>query len=288
MSRFSIQTDSGTRYDENEDAVGYDESLALWLVADGMGGHAAGEVASKIARDTFIERIRTGESHTQAALSAHSQIVISGDEHEAQSGMGSTIVAMQIIDEHAALVWVGDSRVYLWRAGHLSVVTRDHSYVQTLIDQGQLSDATARNHPKRNMVTQVLGVGDPQPETAYLSLRPGDWLILCSDGLNDELTDGEIAELLESTYDVSNVAELLVSQAVQNGGRDNVSVIAVEYENPSKSHEIPEDVTVKSDGEIMPTAIWASIRRFPGRPLVLGLIAALALFLAYWIVIGFR
>lgn len=288
MSSFSIHTDPGAKYDDNEDTVGYDESLALWLVADGMGGHAAGEIASKIARDTFIERIRSGENHTQAALTAHSQIALSAEVQEAQSGMGSTIAAMQIIDGYAELVWVGDSRVYLWRAGHLSVVTHDHSYVQSLIDEGSLSNETARNHPKRNMVTQVLGLGDPEPETVSLRLQSHDWLVLCSDGLNDELADSEIAELLKSTKDVSKVAELLVTRAVQNGGRDNVSVIAVEYEGPSKNQHKTADSRMNAAAGDGRPGVSGAIRRFMRRPIVLGLIAALALFSTFWILTDFR
>lgn len=216
MTRYSLQTDPGAKYDENEDTVGCDESLNLWLVADGMGGHAAGEVASRIAKDTFIEQMQSGVDAVQSTLNAHTAIASSAEAQQAQHGMGSTLVAMQIADQHAHVVWVGDSRCYLWRDGALSVATHDHSYVQLLIDQGHITEEAARDHPKRNMVTQVLGLGEPEPETRSVPLQTGDWLVLCSDGLNDELTDAEIAsELMAADGDVEKAADLLIQRALQ-------------------------------------------------------------------------
>ena len=279
MSSFSIQTDPGKQYDHNEDTVDHDDGLSVWLVADGMGGHAAGEVASQIARNTFIEQIRGGDSPTEAALAAHTQIALAADAQQAQQGMGSTLVALQIADCHAGLVWVGDSRAYLWRSGDLSVVTHDHSYVQMLIDQGHLTEETARNHPKRNMVTQVLGLGTPEPESRSLPLRNGDWLVLCSDGLNDELTDGEIAGILDRSEGVEQVAGLLVAQALEHGGRDNVSVIAVEYDGPTADSEL----ALERSGDTGGGALTTLIDLFKS-PMVFGIGAAVLVFIIFWIV----
>ncbi len=284
MTRYSIQTDPGTKYDENEDTVGCDETLNIWLVADGMGGHAAGEVASRIAKDAFIEQMQHGVDAVQSTLDAHAAIASSAEAQQAQHGMGSTLVAMQIADQHAHLVWVGDSRCYLWRNGVLSVATHDHSYVQLLIDQGHLTEETARDHPKRNMVTQVLGLGEPQPDTHALPLQSGDWLVLCSDGLNDELTDAEITEeLVAADGDVEQVAELLIQRALAHGGRDNVSVVAVEYDGPSARVAEPQP-TVAGDssaevaaGGSPPDGMLAWIRS----PLFMGIAAALVVFLVF-------
>lgn len=278
MTSYSMQTDPGLQYDDNEDCVGFDAATNLWLVADGMGGHAAGEVASQIAKDTFIERISAGVSHTEAVLSAHTAIAQSAEAQQAQQGMGSTLVAMQIDARHAGLVWVGDSRGYLWRDGRLSVITHDHSYVQMLIDQGHLTDETARDHPKRNMVTQVLGLGEPEPETRHLPLKTGDWLVLCSDGLNDELTDTEIAEVLvQVDGDVQQVAPRLIEQALANGGRDNVSVVAVEYDGPNAEVAEPS-AQAKAQGAPATANTWGELLR---SPLTWGIVAAVLVFIIF-------
>ena len=277
MSSFSIQTDPGNKYDHNEDTVDHDDALSLWLVADGMGGHAAGEVASQIARNIFLEKVRDGDGHVAAAIAAHEQIVLAADAQQAQQGMGSTLMAMQFADCHAGLVWVGDSRTYLWRNENLSVVTHDHSYVQMLIDQGHLNEESARGHPKRNMVTQVLGLGNPEPETRSLPLQTGDWLVLCSDGLNDELTDGEIAQILSASNGVEEVAGALIAQALANGGRDNVSVVAVQYEGPSAAPE-------PGQGSAATSAAMAIIRDLLHSPLALGVGGAILVFIIFWIV----
>ena len=299
MTRYSMQTDPGVRYEDNEDSVGFDADIDVWLVADGMGGHAAGEVASRIAKDTFIERIRSGESPSAAAMSAHTAIGSSAEAQAAQQGMGSTLVAMQIQQQHAELVWVGDSRTYLWRDGQLSVATHDHSYVQMLIDQGQLTDESARGHPKRNMVTQVLGLGEPKPETRSLPLQQGDWLVLCSDGLNDELTDAEIAEILVGNAgDIGPVAQQLVDQAIVAGGRDNVSVLAIQYYGPSAqlitepsvaaaldgqaNSEVQNDAQSESVDSAVPSS--SALAEFVRSPLFMGVAAAILVFLIFVIV----
>ena len=283
MCSYSIKTDPGTRYGNNEDTVGHDRELCVWLVADGSVGHAAGEVASQIVRDTFIEQIKQGEGHSQAALNAHRQVVRSAEAQQAQEGMGSTLVAMQIADAHAALVWVGDSRAYLWRCGHLSVVTHDHSYVQMLIDQGLLTDETARDHPKRNMVTQVLGLGSPEPETRSLPLQTGDWLVLCSDGLNDELTDAEIAAVLHASQTVKQAADDLVARALAHGGKDNVSVVAVEYDGPAAKVQPARQASAPTQIETPRGAKFGQMLR---SPVALGITAAIAVVLIFWIVMG--
>jgi protein phosphatase len=275
MISFSIQTDPGTQYEDNEDTVGCDEAMNVWVVADGMGGHAAGEVASRIAKDTFLAQLRGGEDYVASTLNAHAAIAASAEAQQAQQGMGSTLVGLQIEECHAHLVWVGDSRCYLWRGGELSVVTHDHSYVQMLIDQGHLTDETARDHPKRNMVTQVLGLGEPRPDTNSMPLQTGDWLVLCSDGLNDELTDAEISQtLIEANGDVEPVAGNLIQKALAHGGRDNVSVVAVAYDGPSAKVAGRHG---SGSGGWQDTAIGQFIRS----PVALGIVAAVAVFILF-------
>jgi protein phosphatase len=228
MTKFSMRTDPGLRYEGNEDSMGFDLELGVWLVADGMGGHAAGEVASQLAVTSFLEHMRTSGNVEAAALHAHQTIQAKAQTQAAQLGMGTTLVAVQISQVQLQIVWVGDSRAYLWRHAELTPLTTDHSYVQMLIESGDLTEATAREHPQRNMVTQVLGVGEPQPQTRRLALADGDWVLLCSDGLHDELTDAQIAEaLIEAQADIDKAADLLIERALAHGGRDNVSLMIV-------------------------------------------------------------
>lgn len=228
MTNFSMRTDAGLRYEGNEDSMGFDLELGIWLVADGMGGHAAGEVASQLAATAFIEHVRLSGDVEAAALHAHQTIQDKAQTQSAQLGMGTTLVAVQIAGAKLQVVWVGDSRAYLWRHEELTPLTTDHSYVQMLIDSGDLNETAARQHPRRNMVTQVLGVGEPQPQVRVFDLAVGDWLLLCSDGLNDELTDAQIVEaLISAQADLDRAADLLVEQALSHGGRDNVSVMVV-------------------------------------------------------------
>ncbi|HWK48853.1 MAG TPA: SpoIIE family protein phosphatase, partial [Steroidobacter sp.] len=125
-----------------------------------------------------------------------------------------------------------DSRAYLWRQGSLSSLTRDHSYLEVLRVQENLSEEQLRGHPNRNLVTRTLGIGTPEPSVATLPLRRRDWLILCSDGLNDELEDREIAEVLRAHPQLDEAAEALIEAALAKGGRDNVSAVVVEYDGP--------------------------------------------------------
>ncbi len=218
----------GRSRSNNEDVVGWDEARGLWLVADGMGGHASGEVASRIVRDTLL-----AESQQQDLASrvceAHRAILETARQDAAFDGMGSTVVAVWISGAVGHFVWVGDSRAYLLRGRDLKRLTRDHSFIELLRERDQLTEAQLRNHPNRNVVTQTLGLGEPNPSAVEVSLKSGDRILLCSDGLNDELTDEEIAEVLGQSSSPELAARHLVDSALDHGGRDNVSVIVLEY-----------------------------------------------------------
>ena len=219
-------THPGKVHEQNEDSIGWDLVQGLVFVADGMGGHAAGEVASGIAKATLLERATVPLA--DAVLDAHRAIVKTAGENPEQRGMGSTVVAMRLDRLNGELVWVGDSRAYLWRHGVLRPLTRDHSFLELLLMSKRITEAEARNHPKRNLVTQTLGIGDPAPEQEQLSLLRGDWVMLCSDGLNDELTDEEMANILRGAGTADAAVKQLIEAAVEHGGRDNVSVVIVE------------------------------------------------------------
>src|SRR5262245_12780411 len=187
--RFAGRTHPGRRGGQNEDSIGWDEGTGLWFVADGMGGHASGDVASRIVKETLLANAATATLE-EDVRKAHAAVAAEADRNAAHSNMGSTVVAMRIASRQAEIVWVGDSRAYLWRDGTLSALTRDHSFLEILREHEHLSEAQLRGHPNKNLVTQTLGIGTPMPSVSTVPLRRRDWLLLCSDGLNDELEDG--------------------------------------------------------------------------------------------------
>ena len=260
MVQFASHTHPGRVHDENEDAIGTDATHGLWLVADGMGGHASGEVASAIVRDTILQQADL--PLTEAVLAAHNAVVIGAEADGGRfRGMGSTVVAFSLRAGDGEVAWVGDSRAYLWRRGALQCVSRDHSYVELLRESIDLSETQVRTHPHRNLVTQTLGHGNPVPGSARVDLRPRDWLILCSDGLNDELTDDEIAALLRKSSAPDDAVVQLVDAALAKGGRDNVSVVIVAVSND----DLP------NNGR----RLWRRLRAQAWLPAALGVLGAL-------------
>ena len=228
---YAGRTHPGRRGGQNEDSIGWDEAHRLWFVADGMGGHASGDVASRIVRETLLA---SSEDPLEAAVrKAHQAVADAAAANSVHENMGSTVVAARLNDRVGEVVWVGDSRAYLWRKKELQLITRDHSFLELLRDQENLSDAQLRGHPNKNLVTQTLGIGAPEPSVSTLPLRTGDWLLLCSDGLNDELEDREIAAILGSHASAEEAADALIAAALAKGGKDNVSVVLVEYDGPT-------------------------------------------------------
>lgn len=229
--RFSGRTHPGRRGGTNEDVIGWDEASNLWFVADGMGGHASGDVASRVVKETLL-----GEALSlplaEALRKAHATVAATAKTDSAYDNMGSTVVAARIAGRHAEIAWVGDSRAYLWRDGSLSALTRDHSYLEMLRAQENLSEEQLRAHPDRHLVTRTLGIGTPEPALARMALQRGDWLLLCSDGLNDELEDREIAEVLRDHPEPERATQALIDTALAKGGRDNVSAVVVAYDGP--------------------------------------------------------
>ena len=229
--RFSGRTHPGRRGGPNEDVIGWDEASNFWFVADGMGGHASGDVASRIVKETLLGEALT-LSLVDAIRKAHETVAATAKTNTAYDNMGSTVVATRIVERQAEIAWVGDSRAYLWRDGALTQVTRDHSYLEVLRVQENLSEEQLRGHPNRNLVTRTLGIGTPEPSLAKVPLHRGDWLLLCSDGLNDELEDREIAEVLRTHPELEKATEALIEAALAKGGRDNVSAVVVAYDGP--------------------------------------------------------
>lgn len=225
------QSDVGRVRRHNEDSFAVREDLGLWVVADGMGGAAAGEVASAIAVDVIAREVEGGADLATAIAEANRSILDAAASGHGRAGMGSTVVAARLSGRHYTVAWVGDARAYLWGGG-LRRLSHDHSRIQELLDAGMISAEEARLHPQRSVITRVLGGPDGTAATAEQisgSLKPGQGLLLCSDGLTSEVCDEDIARVLSGNLAGSGqgqaAAERLVTLALDHGGGDNVTVI---------------------------------------------------------------
>jgi PPM family protein phosphatase len=232
--KWGASSDVGMVRQQNEDSFLAEETL--FVVADGMGGHNAGEVASALAVTTLKAGARLGiddaEVFRELVQQANSAIYTASLDDSTQSGMGTTVTALSIVEGEEPRVLVanvGDSRAYLWRSGALSRLSVDHSYVQELVNEGIITPEAARVHPRRNIVTRALGIDRSVNVDVFSHLvRTGDRIVLCSDGLVDEVADTEIAKILGQHSDPQETAEALVMVANTNGGRDNTTVIVVD------------------------------------------------------------
>ena len=233
-------TDVGRRRESNEDDFLLEPGRGVYAVADGMGGHAAGEIASRLAIDTLREVLQRGEPGTvpsnseddaewlrQAVVEANKRICDSIRLHEERRGMGTTVVAMVQSGRDAIVGHVGDSRLYLFRGNELMRMTSDHSWVNEQVKLGLMNDDTAQRHPMRNIVTRALGSRpDVVVDLSSTEIEPGDVFLLCSDGLNTMLTDQQIQDLLASNRREPEAAcRALIHEANRFGGEDNVTVV---------------------------------------------------------------
>lgn len=224
---YGFKTDTGAVRALNEDTCLAEPELGLWLVADGMGGHSTGDVASEITRDTVLERVRAGGDLRQAITAAHEEVLKVAKTREGSGGMGSTVVSALVEGADYQVAWVGDSRAYLFD-GELRRITRDHSHVQDLLEAGAINDSEAFAHPDRHLLTHCLGVNAKDTFEVALSrgrFTRGQELLLCSDGLTDELSDDEIADILGSPASTQERVDRLIDAAIDRGGRDNVTAV---------------------------------------------------------------
>lgn len=221
-------SDRGRWREQNEDAARVDAESALLVVADGMGGHPCGDVASQVAADTVAQaagdlRISLGD----ALAGAHAAVLQAAEDGRGSAGMGTTCVACRLGRDGLEVAWVGDSRAYRLRAGALEALTRDHSEVQLLVDQGALTPEQATRHPGRHMLARALGVGPlerSEVDDRTLPAAPGDRVLLCSDGLTSELEDGQIEALVAAHPGDQDAVDALIGAALEAGGRDNITV----------------------------------------------------------------
>ena len=217
------------RRDHNEDCYIVDAERGIALVADGMGGYAAGEVASTLVKETVYQAVSSGGGLREAIVAAHRVVKEAAAADTAKKGMGSTALAIKLVDMDYEIAWVGDSRAYLWdpEEKHLKQITRDHSYVESLLKTGAISAAEALNHPNRNLITQAVGVASEGLDVDLIQgrLTPGQQLLLCSDGLVDEVRDHDIARLLSVAASPGEAVNTLIDAAVVAGGHDNITVV---------------------------------------------------------------
>ena len=234
---YSAASHPGLMRDNNEDCFLSRPEHGLWLVADGMGGHEAGEVASAIVRDTIEQE--TNDNPNASLLDtiqhAHTTILSSAAKGIGAPGMGSTVVALKSTAENYQVAWVGDSRAYLWtpsrEGGRLERLSTDHSYVQMLVETGVIRAEDAEYHPEKNIITQCLGMQElPQVRVDFIEhqWQKDQWILLCSDGLTDEVNDKTIAQILFESNDCLAAVDQLLHAALTSGGRDNITLQIIE------------------------------------------------------------
>ena len=227
---YGARTDVGRGRPENEDSILVDAAHGLYAVADGMGGHRAGEVASATAIDTLKAAYVAGRRLDEAVEAANAAVFAKAADDDALRGMGTTLTAVALEDDHTALLGhVGDSRAYLMRDSTVTQVTDDHSLVEQLVREGRLRPEEAQNHPQRAIITRALGVeAEVEVDTYRVDLKPGDRLLICSDGLTNMLSNDTIAVTLRRHADPQQAADTLVDMANQAGGDDNITVVVLD------------------------------------------------------------
>jgi PPM family protein phosphatase len=226
---FAADTAVGLVRGHNEDALLCCPELQLWAVADGMGGHRRGEVASALALQTLRAACMEG-ADLCAAVHAANAVVLAAAQADADCrGMGTTLVAVQFSGADFQIAWVGDSRAYRVGAHAIERLSHDHSWVQAMIDAGEMIDAEARCHPQRGVIFQCLGREDQALEIGLAQgrLQPQELLLLCSDGLTGEVEDAQIQQLCAAAATLDALVASLIAQANQQGGHDNISCIVL-------------------------------------------------------------
>ncbi|HEC20618.1 MAG TPA: serine/threonine-protein phosphatase [Gammaproteobacteria bacterium] len=223
-------THAGNVRAHNEDCYEVDAEYNFGVVADGMGGHEGGEIASRIVVDCISREIRNGKPMPEALVLAHHEVRKAANNGEGKPGMGSTAVALKLDNGEFDVVWVGDSRAYVWNGQRLTQITKDHSLVQQLVDEGSITAEQARVHPQRNYITQAIGMSElntMQVGRVQGRLPHGHQILLCSDGLSGEVSLAEITEILKLDLNERQKVDLLIQRSLDNGGADNVTAVLV-------------------------------------------------------------
>ena len=222
-------TDVGMVREGNEDNYLHDERLGIYAVADGMGGHEAGEVASAVAIEALRAGIAGGSLITEAVIQANTAVLEKADANPAMRGMGTTLTAAIQVEGGLRIGHVGDSRAYVLRAGILARVTDDHSLVEELVRSGQITLEQAAIHPQRSVITRALGIErDIEVDDISLELTDGDRVLICSDGLSGMVRETEISAIMRREADTDAAARALITAANAGGGEDNITVVVID------------------------------------------------------------
>lgn len=236
---FGSRTDIGYVRDHNEDSLII--IPPLFAVADGMGGHEAGEIASEITVNTLAELAPShldAEGLTAAAEAANYNVMKAPRQGIGRDGMGTTLTAAMLEGERLLIAQVGDSRAYLLHKGHLQQITRDHSLMADLIEAGQITPEEARVHPNRSVITRAIGSDiHMRPDIYELNVDAGDRILLCSDGLSSMISNNAIESIMRRQSDAQHCADELVTAALENGGADNVTVVVADVPGFSEVRE---------------------------------------------------
>ena len=222
---------------ENQDKIFFHDQPVgnlknLYIVADGMGGHRAGEQASSFAVERFVELIEESEQTDPIELmkaciaTVNQEIIVKSKENEEYAGMGTTFVAATVSDHKVTVMNIGDSRLYYGNK-QLKQITVDHSYVEELINAGMLDREQGRLHPKKNVITRALGSQAATPDFFEFEAEEG-YLLLCSDGLSNMISDDELKELLLDHDQIANKTNQMIARANEYGGKDNISLVIVD------------------------------------------------------------
>ena len=236
---FGSRTDIGYVRDHNEDSLII--IPPLFAVADGMGGHEAGEIASEITVNTLAELAPShldAEGLTAAVEAANYNVMKASRQGIGRDGMGTTLTAAMLEGERLLIAQVGDSRAYLLHKGHLQQITRDHSLMADLIEAGQITPEEARVHPNRSVITRAIGSDiHMRPDIYELNVDAGDRILLCSDGLSSMISNNAIESIMRRQSDAQHCADELVTAALENGGADNVTVVVADVPGFSEVRE---------------------------------------------------
>ncbi len=240
MKQFSM-TDTGILREMNQDYFFASDTPIgnlpnLYIVADGMGGHKAGEYASRYTIERIVASVSRSPGDqpiailSEAIRRANDLLIEEAAEDESKAGMGTTVVIATIFDRHMYVANVGDSRLYLV-SDYLRQITRDHSLVEEMVRMGEMDESEARYHPDKNIITRAIGAADSVvPDFFEVDIGNSDLILMCTDGLTNMVTDGEILGIVRSEESLESKVNTLVRKANLNGGRDNITVILIQPE----------------------------------------------------------
>lgn len=241
MKQFFL-TDQGKVREQNEDAGGLFKNQAnqtLSVIADGMGGHKAGDVASEIVRSSFLEQWQENEEittteHAEKWLNdnihlANQKVYQHAEANPECNGMGTTVIAAIFLDDQISIAHIGDSRCYLFNQ-HFEQITEDHSLVNELVRTGEISKQEADNHPQKNVLMKALGTAESIiPDVFTIQWQSGNRCLICTDGLTDKVSDSELESFIAEERSLQEIAEQLVNRANELGGEDNITLTLLEY-----------------------------------------------------------